>query len=85
VCLVQERVLLMTDPLSRRDRLAALVHRVLEHLTALKVRVSALRRQVRRGEVAPAEVEERLVQIEHDIDAAAAHAKDVQAERSGSS
>jgi hypothetical protein len=85
VCLAQERVLLMTDPLSPRDRLAALVHRVLEHLTALKIRVGALRLLVRRGAIAPADVEDRLSQIDHDIDAAAALVKEMHAERPRSS
>jgi hypothetical protein len=84
VCFVQARVLLMTEPSSRRDRLAALVHRVLEHLTALRIRVGALRLLVRRGAIAPAEVEERLIQIEHDVDAAAELAKEMHTERSRS-
>jgi hypothetical protein len=84
VCFVQARVLLMTEPSSRRDRFAALVHHVLERLTAVRIRVGALRLLVRRGAIAPAEVEERLIQIEHDVDAAAELAKEMHTERSRS-
>jgi hypothetical protein len=57
----------------------------LEHLTALKIRVGALRLLVRRGAIAPADVEDRLSQIDHDIDAAAALVKEMHAERPRSS
>jgi hypothetical protein len=70
----------MADEPSRRDRLAAYIHGFLEHLTAVKIRVGALRLLVRRGAIAPAEVEERLVQIEHDIEEAATQADDVRVE-----
>jgi hypothetical protein len=72
----------MTDQPSRRDRVAALVHRVVEHLTGLRLRVGALRLLVRRGAIAPPEIEARLVQIEHDVDAAADLAKDLHDARS---
>jgi hypothetical protein len=82
VCSEQERMQEMTDQPSRRDRVAALVHRVVEHLTGLRLRVGALRLLVRRGAIAPPEIEARLVQIEHDVDAAADLAKDLHDARS---
>lgn len=74
----------MTDQPSRRDRVAALVHRVVEHLTGLRLRVGALRLLVRRGAIPPEEIEARLVQIEHDVDAAAELTKDLRDARSES-
>ena len=84
VCLAQKHELLMSDERPRRDRLASLVHGVLEHLTGLKIRVGALRLLVRRGAIAPADVEDRLIQIEQDIDTTAAQVEGVRAERSRS-
>ena len=50
----------------------ALVHRLVERLTAAKTYLAVLRRRLRRGEVAPAEVEAHLVQVEQQLDDAAA-------------
>ena len=54
-------------------------HRVLDRLTAMKLRVGWLRLGLRRGVLSPEEIETHLAQIEHEIDAMAALAHDVQA------
>ena len=58
--------------------------RVLDCLTALKLRVGWLRRRVRLGTITPEEIETHLTQIEQAIDATATLAQDVQAQESSS-
>jgi hypothetical protein len=59
-------------------------HRVLDCLTAMKLRVGWLRRRVRLGTITPEEIETHLTQIEQEIDANATLAQDVQARESSS-
>ena len=58
-------------------------HRVLDRLTAMKLRVGTLRARLRLGVLAPEEVEGHLAAIEEEIDATAAVAQDVQASEGG--
>jgi hypothetical protein len=48
-----------------------LVRRLIDRLTVAKTYLAVLRQRLRRGEVAPAEVEAHLVQVERQLDAAA--------------
>ena len=61
---------------------AALAHRVLDRLTAMKLHVGSLRLRLRLGTIAPTEIENHLDRIDQEIDATAAMAQDVQAEGS---
>jgi hypothetical protein len=63
---------------------ATLAHRILDRLTAMKLRVGSVRLRLRLGIVAPAEIEKHLDHIEQEIDATAALAQDMQAEGSSS-
>ena len=63
---------------------AALAHRILDRLTAMKLRVGSVRFRLRLGIVAPAEIEKHLDHIEQEIDATAALAQDMQAKGSSS-
>ena len=63
---------------------AAFAHRVLDRLTAMKLHVGSLRLRMRLGAIAPADVENHLDRIDQEIDATAALAHDMQAERSNS-
>jgi hypothetical protein len=63
---------------------AAFAHRILDRLTAMKLRIGSMRLRLRLGAVAPAEIENHLDHIEQEIDAAAALAQDVHAEGSNS-
>jgi hypothetical protein len=63
---------------------ATLAHRILDRLTAMKLRVGSVRFRLRLGIVAPAEIEKHLDHIEQEIDATAALAQDMQAEGSSS-
>jgi hypothetical protein len=54
---------------------ADIAHRMLDRLTAMKLRVGSLR--LRLGTIAPAEVGTHLIQIEKDIDATATLAQGV--------
>lgn len=65
--------------------LGGFAHRVLDRLTAMKLRVGTLRLRLRSGTMAPEEVEEHLNSVEAEIDATAALAQDVQASEGGSS
>jgi len=62
----------------------ALAHRILDRLTAMKLRVGSVRLRLRLGIVAPAEIEKHLDHIEQEIDATAALAQDMQAKGSSS-
>ena len=62
----------------------SVAHRVLYRLTALKLRAGWLRLRLRRGVLSPEEIESHLTQIEHEIDAMAALAHDVQAKEARS-
>ena len=61
-----------------------LAHRVLDRLTAMKLRVGWLRLRLRLGVLAPEEIETHLAQIEHEIDATAMLAHDVRAKGASS-
>jgi L-lysine 2,3-aminomutase len=63
---------------------AAVAHRILDRLTAMKLRVGSVRLHLRLGAIAPAEIENHLERIEQEIDATAALAQDMQAEGSSS-
>ena len=63
---------------------AALAHRVLDRLTAMKLHVGSLRLRLRLGAIAPAEIENHLDRIDQEIDATAALAQDMQAGGSSS-
>jgi hypothetical protein len=63
---------------------AGFAHRILDRLTAMKLRIGSMRLRLRLGAIAPAEIENQLDHIEQEIDAAAALAQDVQAEESSS-
>jgi len=66
------------------DGPATFAHRILDRLTAMKLRVGSVRLRLRLGIVAPAEVEKHLDHIEQEIDATAALAQDMQAKGSSS-
>jgi hypothetical protein len=59
-------------------------HRVLDCMTSTKLRVGALRLRLGLGAITPEEIETHLAQIEHEIDATAALAHDVQAKEARS-
>jgi hypothetical protein len=63
----------------------AFAHRILDRLTAMKLRVGSVRLRLRLGAIAPGEIEHHLDHIEQEIDAAAALAQDMRAEGSSSS
>ena len=69
----------VSDQAERGERLVIFVHGVLDRLTAMKLRVGALRLRLRVGAVAPEEIENHLDHIEQEIDATAALAQDVRA------
>ncbi len=73
----------MEQPASRNGP-AAVAHRILDRLTAMKLRVGSVRLRLRLGAIAPAEIESHLEHIEQEIDATAALAQDMQAEGSSS-
>ena len=64
---------------------AAFAHRILDRLTAMKLRIGSVRLRLRLGAIAPTEIENHLDHIEQEIDAAAALAQDMRAEGSSSS
>jgi hypothetical protein len=66
------------------DGPATFAHRILDRLTAMKLRVGSVRLRLRLGAIAPAEIESHLDLIEQEIDATAALAQDMQAEGSSS-
>jgi hypothetical protein len=72
----------MAEPVTGHERWLVARH-VLERLTVVKVRIGVLRLRLRRGTLAPAEVEAHLDQIEREIDATASVATNVHAEGSG--
>ena len=57
----------------------ACAHRVVNRLTAMKLRIGLLRLRLWLAVLGPEEIETHLVQIEHEIDATATLAHDVQA------
>ena len=73
----------MEQPISSNGPVS-LAHRILDRLTAMKLRVGSMRLRLRLGVVAPAEIEKHLDHIEQEIDATAALAQDMQAEGSSS-
>ncbi len=62
---------------------ASLAHRVIDRLTATKLRLGSLRLHLHQGAVMPEEIEASLVQIEQEIDAAAELAQVLRARESG--
>ena len=65
--------------------LGGFAHRVLDRLTAMKLRVGTLRARLRLGVLAPEEVEDHLAAIEKEIDVTATLAQAVQASEPGAS
>jgi hypothetical protein len=63
---------------------AVFAHRILDRLTAMKLRIGSVRLRLRLGAIAPAEIEDHLDHFEQEIDAAAALAQDMRAEGSNS-
>ncbi len=63
---------------------ADFAHRIVDRLTAMKLRVGSVRLRLRLGAIAPAEIENHLDHIEQEIDAAAALAQDMQAKGTNS-
>ena len=63
---------------------AAFAHRILDRLTAMKLRIGSVRLRLRLGAIAPAEIENHLNHVEQEIDATAALAQDMQAEGTSS-
>ena len=74
---------MMGDQAVPGSGLGGFAHRVLDRLTAMKLRVGTLRARLRLGVIAPEEVEGHLAAIEEEIDATASLAQDVQASESG--
>ena len=72
----------MSEHSAARDGAATHAHRVLDRLTALKLRVGALRLRLRLGLIAPREMEPHLATIEQEIDATAVLALDMQTQGS---
>ena len=73
----------MEQPVSSNGA-ASVAHRILDRLTAMKLRVGSVRLRLRLGAIAPPEIENHLEHIEQEIDATAALAQDMQAEGSSS-
>lgn len=71
----------MPDQPLGRERLADFAHHFLERLTVMKLHIGALRLHLRRGTLDPDEAEERLAQLEGEIDAAASLAHDLRGEQ----
>ena len=71
----------MEQPISS-DGTATFAHRILDRLTAMKLRIGSVRLRLRLGAIAPAEIENHLDLIEQEIDATANLAHDLQAEGS---
>jgi hypothetical protein len=80
---IREGVSDVEQPISSNGPIS-LAHRILDRLTAMKLRVGSMRLRLRLGVVAPAEIEKHLDHIEQEIDATAALAQDMQAEGSSS-
>jgi CII-binding regulator of phage lambda lysogenization HflD len=62
----------MDEPRSLENVLDRSVRLLVDRITAAKTYLAVLRRRLRRGEVAPAEVEAHLRQVEQQLDEAAA-------------
>jgi hypothetical protein len=62
----------MDEPRSLENVLDRSVRLLVDRMTAAKTYLAVLRRRLRRGEVAPAEVEAHLRQVEQQLDEAAA-------------
>ena len=74
----------MADQPAPDHGVAGFAHRVIERLTVLKLRVGSLRLRARMGVITPEEVETHLAHIEHEIDATATLAQDMQTQGSSS-
>ena len=68
----------MEQPISSNGT-ATFAHRIIDRLTAMKLRIGSVRLRLRLGAIAPAEIENHLDQIEQEIDATANLAHDLQA------
>jgi hypothetical protein len=75
----------MTDRPSHRERLVGFAHQFLERLTAMKLHVGVLRMHLQRGTLDRETAEQRLDQIEAEIDLAATLAHDLRREGSAAS
>ena len=62
----------MDEPRSLENVLVRSVRLLVDRMTAAKTYLAVLRRRLRRGEVAPAEVEAHLGQVEQQLDEAVA-------------
>jgi hypothetical protein len=61
----------VVDPSRAPDDPTTVAHRLIDSLTATKLRVGSLQLRVREDSDAPAAIAETLTQIEHELDAAA--------------
>ena len=75
----------MADHPGSRSVLGAFVHRILDHLTAMKLWVGRLRVRQQQGPMTPEEIESHLDDLEQVIDAAATLAHDRRGRRISSS
>lgn len=73
----------VADPPNAHHDAGRLAHRVIDQLTATKLRVASLRLNLRQGTITSESIEETLAQIEHEIEAAAALAQDLRAREAG--
>ena len=71
------------DPSHANQDPATLAHRLIDELTATKLRVASLRLHLCQGATAPEVIEASLAQIEQEIDAAAALAHVLRTRESG--
>lgn len=73
----------MAGPTNAHHDAGRLAHRVIDQLTATKLRVASLRLHLQEGTITSESIAETLAQIEHEIDAAAALAQDLRAREAG--
>jgi hypothetical protein len=67
-----------------RERVARLVHLMIERLTSVRLRVGALRRRAQRESIPRQELENQLVLVEQEVETATGLAKTLRAESTGS-
>jgi hypothetical protein len=67
----------VADPSHANPDPATLAHRVIDQLTATKLRVASLRLHLRQERIALEAIEESLAHIEQEIDTTAALAQDL--------
>jgi hypothetical protein len=73
----------MSALVSDDDSLASGLHRILEHLTVLKLQVDMVQLSLERGELERAEIGVWLDEMTHELDAMVARARTFQAEPHG--